>query len=292
MATVIVAGVLGVILITGGLFLRRLLGQLAELRRQITGIDREMRAQRAQVTVLRHLLADEEDVDGPPGQAAVVNGGPPVTPTGPDPVRRKGHLGLHLGGVTAAALATISTVAREALRDHRAQLVAVVTGAAVTATTLTMVTVQPWRDGAAELPPSSVPTAASPSYEPPMPPGPEPTDRAPGSGPPPTAPEPSPSATTRPRGSLSTTVWPSGSASPAAMPETLPGATTPGNSPSQPPGQTRRPTTPGQTHTPEQPGQTRAPGPPSEPPGKGRGRGLPAHSPPIVIDAGVSIVFD
>ncbi|MGP4085423.1 hypothetical protein ACTWQJ_12570, partial [Streptomyces sp. KR55] len=111
MAWVIVAVALGVITINGGLFLRRLLGELAEVRRQITGIERQVRAQRAHVKALRQLLAEEGEEDsegdgGPPPQAAVVNGhepGPqpgavaePHPPDRPEPVRRKKHLGLYL----------------------------------------------------------------------------------------------------------------------------------------------------------------------------------------------------
>lgn len=184
MAMRFVAGALGVIIITGGLFLRRLLGeladqrdQLAELRRQITGIDRQMRAQRAQVTVLRQLLTDDGNDEHPPGQAAVVNGDlpPAYSPTGAEPVRRKQHLGLYLGGAVAA-IATVSTAARGALREYRGQFIGAMTGAAVTATTVTMVTVQPWSSQSSP-PPFSSPTAAgSPTSSPPglslpMPPG-------------------------------------------------------------------------------------------------------------------------
>ncbi|SMF86040.1 hypothetical protein, partial [Streptomyces sp. Amel2xC10] len=120
MTWVIVAGALGVTIITGGLFLRRLLGelkamrhQIAEQGRQITGIDRQVRRQRAHVTVLRQLLEDDGE-NGPPPQAIAVNGDKPPAPAdaGGEPVRRKKHLGLYLGGAIAA-LATIATVARQ-----------------------------------------------------------------------------------------------------------------------------------------------------------------------------------
>lgn len=209
MAMVIVAGALGVIIITGGLFLRRLLSelaqlhsQLAEARRQITGIDRQMRAQRAHVTFLRQLLTDDEDQDdgdgddSRPSQAAVVNGSteppPGPAPGMPEPVRRKRHLGLYVGGA-AAALATIGAGAREAIREYRGQLIGAATGVAVTATTVTMVTVQPWTDDHGQAWPSSAPTAsASPMHSPP----PFLSSQPPGS-PPPSAtwPSPSPSET-------------------------------------------------------------------------------------------------
>ncbi len=199
MATVIVAAALGVILITGGLFLRRLLGELAELRRQITGIDRQMRAQRAHVTFLRQLLTEDEDDgdDGQPGEAAVVNGGleppgPPPPSHGPEPVRRKRHLGLYIGGAVAA-LATISTAARGAVRDHRGQLIGAVTGAAVTATTVTMVTVQPGTSDHDQSWPPSAPTASDPPTSAPSGPvPPRPTGSPPASA---ASPSPTPSGT-------------------------------------------------------------------------------------------------
>lgn len=192
MTQVIVAGALGVaIIITGGLFLRRFLGELAALRdqlteykRQITEIDKEMRAQRAHVTVLRQLLASEEgDADGPPPQAAVVNGhngdSPPTagrTPDAPHLVRRKGHLGLYIGGA-AAALTALTTAARDAARAHGAHMVGAAAGAAVTAATVTAVTVQPWTHDVDYRPPSAAssasapPTYAPPGSTPPRPPG-------------------------------------------------------------------------------------------------------------------------
>lgn len=204
MTWLFVAGALGAIIITGGLFLRRLLGELAALRsqlteqrRQITGIDRQLRAQRARVDILRQLIADEGDPDhgdgSHPPQAAVVNGidpAPSAEPDGPEPVRRKRHLGLYIGGA-AAALAAISGAAREAARGHRMQIVGAVTGAAVTAATVTIVTVQPFtHDTGYEPPHAEPPATAPPTY---VPPGPRRPTRPPGS-PPPISSTPSPSA--------------------------------------------------------------------------------------------------
>ncbi|MGV4984579.1 hypothetical protein ACVB8X_14250 [Streptomyces sp. NRAIS4] len=175
MALVIVAGVLGVITICGGLFLRRLLGELAELRRQITRFDRQMRAQRARENFLRQLLLeDEEDDDGdgdePPPQKAVVNGHTPVTDPAPAagrPVRCKGHLGLYIGGAVAA-LAAINAGIRQVLRYHGAQVTAAVTGVAVTAATVTLITVQPWSKDDDGRPPTFAPTALpTAAYTPP-----------------------------------------------------------------------------------------------------------------------------
>ncbi|MGW1796853.1 hypothetical protein ACWCQN_12790 [Streptomyces sp. NPDC001984] len=170
MALVIVAVVLGVIIITGGLFLRRLLGEIAELRRQITGIDRQMRAQRAREQFFRQLTTEEvtEENDGPPVQASVVNGyqsvPEPRPADGPEPVRRKRHLGLYLGGA-GAIIAALGASVRESLREHRNQLVATATTAALTAATVTLVSVQPWSTDADQPPPASAPTAAPSSNE-------------------------------------------------------------------------------------------------------------------------------
>lgn len=222
----IVAGALGVIIITGGLFLRRLLGelkaqrlQLTEQRQQITGIERQLRRQRAHVTFLRQLLADNgehDDEDGTPPQAAVVNGHEPdLPPNGPEPVRRKRHLGLYIGGA-AAALAAFSGVVGEIARAHRGQLVGAVTGAAVTATTVSMVVIQPWsheaQDSGFEFPHLSIPKVSiPPTYVPPdtLPPEPPPERRQPvpsatasSGSPTPSAGTPSASASPAPAGSL------------------------------------------------------------------------------------------
>ncbi|MEU7403863.1 DUF948 domain-containing protein [Streptomyces sp. NPDC044948] len=216
MTWLIVAGALGAIIITGGLFLRRLLGELAEQRgqltemgRQITGIDRETRALRAHVKVLRQMLADDGDTDdsSTPPQAVAVNGNDPAThPGGAHPIRRKRHLGLYLGGV-AAALVTISGAAREVAAAHRAQVVGAVTGAAVTAATVTVVTVQPWTDGTHYDPPVAGPSvAAPPSLSPPGTGSPRPPGSAP--PPPPAAPSataPDPSGSPSPSASESAT---------------------------------------------------------------------------------------
>lgn len=230
MALVIVTGALGVIIITGGLYLRSLLGelvelrnQLAECRRQITGIDRQMRAQRAHVTFLRQLLTEDEEGD-PHEQAAVVNGSlhPSAThpPSHPKPVRRKRHLGLYLGGAVAA----LGTAARVGLREHRSHLISAVTGAAVTATTVTAVAIQPW--SAKSSSPPSVPAVSAPSTH--LVPStllPQPRRAAPASvgGPPPARPP----ATVSPAATLSTaTVAPTGSPGFVPASEESPGAET------------------------------------------------------------------
>lgn len=171
MALVIVAGVLGVITICGGLFLRRLLGEVAELRRQITRFDRQMRAQRARETFLRQLIAydGEEEGDWPPVEAAVVNGHrPTATPLHLEesaPVRRKKHLGLYLGGAVAA-LVTVSTAARHAVRAHGGQVIGAATATAVTAATVTLVTVQPWSISTSPSPAFAPTASISPTWRP------------------------------------------------------------------------------------------------------------------------------
>jgi hypothetical protein len=208
MTVVIVAGVLGVITICGGLFLRRLLGEITELRRQITRVDRQMRAQRARESFLRQLLIEgDEEEDGddgpPPRQKAVANGdgymAGPQHPAGAQPVRRKRHLGLYIGGA-AAAIASLSVAAREAVRAHSGRFTAAVTGATVTAATITLVTVQPWTQGVDQGPPSSAPTVLPTLYLPPTyAPPPATTPRPPRSRAPSASPgEPSPSSSPTP----------------------------------------------------------------------------------------------
>jgi len=200
---VIFASALGVIIITEGLFLRRLLGDIAELRRQITGIDRQMRAQRAHVTALRHLLTEPDDEL--PRRAVAVSGGPaPSPPPRPGPVRRKKHLGLHLGGALAIA-ATAGTAAREALAMHRSHLVSAIAGTAVTGTAVTALAITPWISTADHIGPQPSAPAAPPGQPHPWLPAPHPAH----SGTTPTAaspasPPPLPSRSTTPVASPST----------------------------------------------------------------------------------------
>lgn len=287
MVWVIVAGVLGAISVTGGLFLRRLLGEITELRRQITGIDREMRAQRARVKFLRHLLDNDrenkgDEDDRPPDEAAVANGGIEQPPhaagepeVGPAPVRRKKHLGLYLGGAVAA-LASISEAARITVREHQGQLIGTVTGAAVTAATVTIVTVQPWTTESSNGPPSFAPTVSSPpTYQPPpgtypppfpgTPPGPSPS-------PSPSEAQPSASPSASPSESISSSPPPTSSVVPvdneSPPPEsspTPPGGGDPGDTGTPPassgPSPSPPPRPPG---TPEPPPPTAADPPPAE----------------------------
>ncbi|MFJ9114414.1 hypothetical protein ACIRJO_02575 [Streptomyces sp. NPDC102394] len=282
MALVIVAGVLGVITICGGLFLRRLLGQVAELRRQITRVDRQMRAQRARESFLRALISSDEDGgeddgdDGPPVQAAIVNGhdlleGPDFYGAGP-PVRRKKHLGLYLGGA-AAALTTLGHLTLEALRQHRGRIAAAITGASITAATATLVTVQPWTQDTSQQPPSSAPTVAPTTYLPPYSTRPPATTRAPSTAPTPSTGSTPASAEASPTALLSPsptgTVISVGDASPPGWTDAPPGgsASQPGDASSWP-APTDKGSTPGASPPPPSqepagespPAQTAAPG--------------------------------
>ncbi|MEV7684526.1 hypothetical protein [Streptomyces bungoensis] len=255
MAYAIVAGVLGVITISGGLFLRRLLGQMAELRRQITWFDRQMRAQRARVTFLRFLITeygeDDEDGDGDGSpEQVVVNGYAPGAPPGaqddPPLVRRKRHLSLYFGGL-AAAWGAIGAAVRQVARAHRAQFVGAVASASITAATVTMVTVQPWTHGW-HRPPSWAHTAGpAPSYPSPVTHGAQP----PASAPPRATPSRSPSSSpnTTPRGVPSTAA--SGLTSSPSPPATISVVPAGADSPADP----TRPGDDGGSSAPATPGQ-------------------------------------
>ena len=276
MTPVFAVGALGVIIsITGGLFLRRLLGQVAELRRQITGIDREMRAQRARVTFLRQLIFEDEGdtADGdPPLQIAVGHdAGPepgdaygPRLPKASEPIRRKGHLALYLGGAVAAAVASAGITVRNAVRTHQAQTIATLAGTALAAATVSLAGLQPWSDDV-DRRPASVPTAASsPSYTPLT--GPHSTQRSLDSTtsaqtPLLAGPEQEPGVSE----TVSGKAREHGKASPRpTLKRAGPTSASRKHSP--------RPTAPaGKTHTPRAPGSTRSPGPPGKkPPGRGR----------------------
>lgn len=127
---------------------------------------------------------------------------PRKLPYGTKVVRSKGH--LHLIGASAAAIASITAVAREALREHRGLAGATIGGLA-TAGAVTTLTLTPWTsDNHAGPPQPSAPSATSwPSPTPPpgnsMPtpsgpanPAPSTSDTAP---PPSASPSPSPSST-------------------------------------------------------------------------------------------------
>lgn len=117
------------------------------LNRQLSN----MRAERNSEWILRALQAAPEQRAA---QAANGRGFEPP-PTGPEPVRRKKHLGLFLGGGLAAAFAALSQTARQAARTHPVALGLAAAGVAAAAT---VVAVAPWQNDASRSP-SSAPTA-------------------------------------------------------------------------------------------------------------------------------------
>jgi hypothetical protein len=147
MIWVVLATGLGAHCIVFVLLFRRLRG---DLNRQL----RDMRAEHNSEWILRALR-------DAPGRAVVqaANGrGHEPPPMGPQPVRRKRHLGLFLGGGVAALLTTTRS-ARDRRRSHRRQFATTAAAAAVTATTIALVILSPWEDDSNDGPPSSAPTA-------------------------------------------------------------------------------------------------------------------------------------
>ncbi|MET9158227.1 hypothetical protein ABZX56_10905 [Streptomyces parvulus] len=87
----------------------------------------------------------------------------------PEPDRRKRHLGLYIGGA-AAAVVTVKAAVREMVTHHRMQFAGALAGAAATAATVTMVTVQPWtHDSGYEAPRAEPRSSAPPTHGPPGP---------------------------------------------------------------------------------------------------------------------------
>lgn len=235
MSWIVLAAGLGANCIVLALLFRRL---RADLNRQL----RDVRAERNSEWILHALQASPEPTEQQAMQAANGSGLEPEPRSGPQPVRRKKHLGLYIGGGLAALGVTLVQVAREAWQSHRGQLVAAAaaTAAAATATVL-LLAYAPWRDDDGRRPPSSAPTAGpAPSY----------------TQPPPSA--PTPSASPSPPGSAS---QPSESARPT------PDGPTPGSpTATAPPVPT--PDGPEPTATPSQPEETQPPGsnpPPARP---------------------------
>jgi len=156
MILIILAAGLGLQFIVVVLLFRR-------LRRNLSRQLRDMRAERNSEKILRAL--QEAPVQHPAMQAANWFGPNPEPVGDPQPVRRKKHLGLYLGGGLAAMSVTVSQVMRETWKSHPVQLVGAVAGAAAAAATVAaLLTYTPWRDDS--RPPSSAPTAA-PSINPP-----------------------------------------------------------------------------------------------------------------------------
>lgn len=250
MIWIILAAGLGANILVATLLFRRL---REDLNRQL----RDMRAEHNSEWILRALKDAPEERER---AAQAANGRPSeLPPMGPQPVRRKRHLGLFIGGA-AAALITISTAAREIWRNHSGQLVAGATAAAVTATALTLIIFNPWTDDADHEPPSSAPTAGPTDT---LPPG---YTQPPGSSP---APGPSSTATgSQPSGSPAG-LTPTSPPAPTALmpiddvsqqptgPHTQPGEPPPADG--EPPPSIPGVTPPAETPT-DQPVQTLTPG--------------------------------
>lgn len=154
------------------------------LRRDLNRQLRDMRAERNSELILHALQAvpDQQAV-----QAANGTGEPELPPLGPQPVRRKKHLGLFIGGAVAAMVTALGAGLRAAWDTRRGQVVGTAVGvAAVAATTVFLLAYEPWEDGGSG-PPSSAPTASPPWVGPPDPTQPPPSERAP------TSPAPAPS---------------------------------------------------------------------------------------------------
>ncbi len=233
------------------LLFRRLRG---DLNRQLS----DMRAERNSEWIL-HALKGVQEQGEQAAQAA--NGypyGPP--PSDPQPVRRKRHLGLYLGGGLVAAAAALAEATRQAWDSNRGQLVAVAGATAIAVATAVMLIVTQWptRNGAA--PPPSAPTATAtvtrtpsptpPSTNPSTTPGPTVSPGPSASGPSGLTPGPAGSASGAPIGNR-TPAPPStassggsadpgppggGTASPTALPTPPPDPSPPQLTPSPPPG--------------------------------------------------------
>jgi hypothetical protein len=203
MSWIVLAAGLGVAnFIAVALLFRRLRG---DLNRQL----RDMRAERNSELILHALRAVPEEQE----QAAqVANGSGEIEPSpgGPQPVRRKRHLGLFIGGGIAALVVTLSQVLREAWQTRRGQMVGTAVGvAAAAATTVALLAYQPWEDGDGHSPPSSAPTAVPPAplppgYTQPPPNSPQPSGATPSVSPTPSRSGPAPDDSATPGESAST----------------------------------------------------------------------------------------
>ncbi|CAL9347853.1 hypothetical protein SUDANB1_00400 [Streptomyces sp. enrichment culture] len=258
MIWIILAAGLGANFIIVMLLFRRLRGNL---NRQL----RDMRAEHNSELILRALR------EAPQRQQAVqaANGTgevAPELPLGPQPVRRKRHLGLFIGGAVAAMVAVLSQGLRAAWDTRRGQVVGTAIGVAtVAATTIILLAYSPWEDGGSG-PPSSAPTAAptvtsSPGHTQPPSSGssPSPSPFPSVSSDSTTASAPAPTAAGQWQETVAQTPQSSASSSRAEASPPLP--------PASPPAGSGTPTKPAPTPTPEPPPAEPSPGSPSpEPP--------------------------
>jgi hypothetical protein len=194
MIWIILAAGLGANFIVVVLLFRRL---RRDLGRQL----RDMRAEHNSEAILSALKGTPKPTQQQTAQR-VANGNwletaPP--PGGQEPVRRKKHLGLFIGGGAVAAFAvTLGQAARAAWQMHRGQVIgAAVAGAVVTTATVLVLAYAPWRDGD-NAPSSSAPTAGpTASYTQTPPRGPTPS-----ANPSQSAGGPQPSESSSPSGSV------------------------------------------------------------------------------------------
>jgi hypothetical protein len=236
MIWIVLAGGLGVAnFITVALLFRR----DRQLSRQLS----DMRAERNSEWIL-HALKSVPDNREQAAPAANGDYQPPAV--GPQPVRRKKHLGLFLGGGSAAALASLGLAARRAWQRHPHIVVAGALGAVTAAAVGVALTgVHPGSSSGGGSPPTWPPTTATVT-----------ATRSRGSSPPP-APAGSPPASSSP--GLSPPASPTESRSPASPPAPPGGeassgsgaqSSSPSSGTSRPPG---RPTTAGPSTTPSPP---------------------------------------
>lgn len=251
MIWIILAAGLGLQLIIVTLLFRRLRG---DLNRQL----RDLRAERNSEWILRALKEAPESRQQAV-QAANGSGLDLEPPRGvPQPVHRKKHLGLFIGGAVVALVVTLGQTMRDLWQLRRGQVIGAVAGVATASTTaVALLAYGPWEDDS-HSPPSSAPTAEpTPSYTKP---------------PPPSGPTPPPSSSTSPP--IASESSRTGSASPVANASVVPivAATEAAATPSQ-----SKETLPGDA-SPPAPETSSSTGPgPSEPPAEETPR-LPATS--------------
>lgn len=283
MSWIVLAAGLGANFIAVALLFRRL---RRDLGRQL----RDMRAERNSELILHALRAVPEQQAV---QAANGTGEPELPSLGPQPVRRKRHLGLFIGGAVAALVAALGPGLRAAWDTRRGQVVGTAVGvAAVAATTVFLLAYEPW-EGGGSGPPSSAPTAAPPWVGPPDPTQPPPSERAPTSRTPapsgapdsttPTTPTPKPTE-------LRSTATEEQPESAAAQPQ--PSASSSESEPSPPPPGSGTPADPAPTVTPEPPPAEPQPGtPPPRPPAGAPVAPVPCLSLAVawLVDVGVCL---
>jgi hypothetical protein len=254
MIWIILAAGLGANIIIVTLLFRRLRG---DLNRQL----RDVRAEHNSERILHALRAVPEQAV----QAANGTGGvAPELPLGSQPVRRKKHLGLFIGGAVAAMVAALSQSLRDAWGAKPGQVIGAAAGvAAVAATTILLLAYPPWEDDGSG-PPSSAPTAA-----PTVTSSPEPTQRPPSARP---SSRPSPPPSDAPDNTVPATSAPGPTAdgqwreTVAPNPQLSASSSRAEPPPAPPPVGSDNPTDPAPTPTPEPPPADPSPGTPSSEP--------------------------